>query len=165
MLPKTIEELNRIRDKCHGMVTQRAGLSSGAVLVPIPGVDIAADIGLLLQLLPEINRRFGLSPEQIDNYAPQTKMFIANLIIELGTKAAGQLLTKEIIMQLLKRVGMRVTAKQVVKYIPFLGQTVAAALSFGAMKFVGDQHVRECYELAKRIIESDTDGGTQPPAA
>ena len=153
MLPRTIEELDRVRHECHGMVTARAGLSSGAAIVPIPGVDIAADIGLLLQLLPEINRRFGLSPEQVGQYDGQTKMFIANLIIEMGSKAAGKVLTKEIIMQLLKRVGVRVTAKQVVKYIPFLGQAVAAALSFGAMKLVGDQHVTECYELAKRVIQ------------
>ena len=89
-------------------------------------------------------------------FCETTKMFIANLIVEVGAKAAGQLLTKEIIMQLLKRVGVRVTAKQVIKHIPLLGQTVAATLSFDAMKFVGDQHVRECYEPAKHIIKSDT---------
>lgn len=158
MLPKSIEELNRVRDDCHGMVTQRAGLSGGAALVPIPGVDIAADVGLLLQLLPDINRRFGLAPEQINQYDAQTKMIIANLIIQLGTKIAGQLITKTIIMQLLRLVGIRMTAKQVIKYIPFFGQAAAAALSFAAMKFVGDQHVSECYDLAKRIIENGPNG-------
>ena len=160
MLPKTIEELDRIRHDCHGLVTQRAGLSSGAAIVPLPGVDVIADVGLLLQLLPEINQRFGLSPEQISGYAVQTKTLIASAIIKLGTSAVGKVLTKEIIVVLLKRVGVRVAAKQVVKYIPFLGQAAAAALSFGAMKFVGDQHVNECYELAKRVIqENNTSGG------
>jgi hypothetical protein len=154
MLPENIEELNRIRDECRRMVTQRAGLSGGAAIVPVPGVDVAADIGLLLTLLPDINRRFGLAPEQINQYDPQVKMFIANLIIQIGTKVVGQVLTKEIIMQLLKRVGIRVTAQQIVKYIPFAGQAAAAVLSFGAMKLLGDQHVRECYNLAREIIEN-----------
>jgi hypothetical protein len=153
MLPKTLKELNRIRDECYTIVTKRALVSGGAAMSPLPGVDIAADVGLLLHLLPQINRRFGLSPEQVDQYDPQMKMFIANLIIELGTKVVGQVLTKELIMQLLKLVGVRVTTKQIVKYLPWLGQLVAAGISFSALKFVGNQHVRDCYRIAKRIIE------------
>jgi len=76
MLPKTIEELNRTRDECHGMVAQRAALSAGGTLVPVPGLDIAVDVGLLMELLPAINRRFGLAPEQIDGLDPRLKMMI-----------------------------------------------------------------------------------------
>ena len=65
MLPKNLEELERIRRECHGLVTARASISSGAAIVPLPGVDIATDVGLLLTLLPEINRRFGLSPDNV----------------------------------------------------------------------------------------------------
>ena len=157
MLPKNPEELERIRRECHRLVTGRAAVSGGAAIVPLPGVDVATDVGLLLALLPEIDRRFGLSHEQIDQYDTHTKSFVASAIIKVGTGTVGKLLTKEIVVQLLKRVGLRVATKQVVKYVPFLGQTAAAALSFGAMKFVGDRHVNECFEVAKQILETAPD--------
>ena len=43
------------------MGVKRAVVSGAANLVPITGLDIAADVGLLMQLLPAINNRFGLS--------------------------------------------------------------------------------------------------------
>lgn len=153
MLPKNLEELERVRRECHGMVTARAGISGGAAVVPLPGLDVATDVGLLMALLPEVNRRFGLSPEQIDRYDLHTKSFLSRAVIKTGAKTVGKLLTKELVVQLLKRVGIRVATKQVVKYIPFLGQAAAAALSFGAMKLVGDKHVADCYEVARRVLE------------
>lgn len=152
MLATTTQELEQIRNECWSMVNNSALLSGGAAIIPVPGVDIASDVVLLLELLPKISCRFGLSPEQIDQLDSQTKMVIANLIIRLGTQLVDQVFTKQLIMQILKRVGIRMTAKQVVKYIPFAGQA-AAGLSFAAMQYVGNRHVDECYEVVKGVIE------------
>lgn len=108
-------------------------LSGGTAIITLFGVTSASDVELLLELLPKITRRFGLSPEQIEQLDSQTKIVIANLIIRLGTQLVDQVLTKQLIMQILKRVGIRMTAKQVVKYIPFAGQAAAAGLSFAAI--------------------------------
>lgn len=153
MIAETIEELNKIREECKSMVTKRAAASGGAALVPVPGTDIAADVGLLLQLLPAINRKFGLSEEQLAGLDDQSKALVYGIIKKVGSTMIGQMITKELIMAALKKVGIRVAAKQVVKYVPLIGQGAAAALSFTAMKYVGNQHVDECYEVAKRIIE------------
>lgn len=161
MLPSTLNDLDRLRAECRKMVTKRAALSAGASLVPIPGLDILADVGLLAELLPEINEKFGLSPEQIEELDPQMKMMIANIIINTGPKLAGKLITKEVIASVLKRFGSRLAAKQVVKYVPIAGQAVAGTMSFAAMKWVGNQHINECYELAKRFVE--TSGEPLPP--
>ncbi len=159
MLPNNIEELERVKSECLGMVTQRASLSAGGSLVPLPGVDIAVDVGLLMELLPAIDRRFGLSKDQIEEFDPRLKIFIYQVIIDLGGKVVGQLITKQLIMQILKRVGIRVAAKSIVKFIPFIGQAVAAGLSFGAMKIVGDSHVMDCYKVAEHLIKN------KPPEA
>lgn len=153
MLATTRQELEQLRNECRSMVNNSALLSRGAAIIPVPGVDIASDVGLLLELLPKISRRFGLSPKQIEQLDSQTKIVIANLIIRLGTQLVGQVLTKQLIMQILKKVGIRMTAKQVVKYIPFAGQAAAAGLSFAAMQYVGNCHVDECYEVVKGVIE------------
>ena len=58
---------------CHGDAAH--GVSAGAELVPVPlpGLDVAADVALLTQLIPAINREFGLTPAQIEALSPTTK--------------------------------------------------------------------------------------------
>ena len=154
MIPSSLKELERIRDECKSMVTTRAGLSAGAAIVPVPGADIGADVMLLLEMIPMINRKFGLAPEQIDHLDPQIKKLILVAATSIGSEMIGKLLTKEIILQVLKRLGIRVASKQVAKYIPIVGQAVAARISFGAMKMVGNSHVDDCFEVAKRAFEA-----------
>jgi uncharacterized protein (DUF697 family) len=157
MLPRNYEELNRIRRECYRIVTQRAALSGAAAAVPIPGVDIAADIGLLMQLIPEINRRFGLDPSQIDQYDIQTKMLIYNLVMNMSARLAGQFITKQLIISMLKKVGVRVAAKQVTKFIPFIGPILTGTLSFTVMKLLCDSHVNECYDVVKAFLDNNSD--------
>ena len=153
MLPKSLEQLDLIRAFCRTMVKKRALASSGAVLVPVPGVDIAADVAMLLELLPAVNRKFGLTPEQIDELDPQLKSLLYGIIKKTGSTLVGQLITKQLILAALKKVGVRMAAKQILKYIPFAGQAAAAALSGAAMMYVGNAHVDECYEVAKKALD------------
>lgn len=76
MFITSIEELDAVRLRCRKMVKKRAMASGGMALLPVPGVDIAADVGLLLELLPAINRQFRLSPEQIDQLDSELKSFV-----------------------------------------------------------------------------------------
>ncbi|PLR94429.1 hypothetical protein [Bacillus sp. T33-2] len=153
-LPKTIAELDRIKAECRSMVTKRASASGAAAIIPAPGADIAADVAIMLELLPAINRKFGLSQEQIDELDPDTKKMILILITSAGSELIGKVITKQIVAQLLKKVGARVAVKSVVKFVPFLGQAAAAGISFGAMKYLGNSHIDECYAIAKRYIEN-----------
>ena len=73
MLPKSITELEKIRASCKTMVRRRAATSGGMSLIPIPGVDIAGDVGMLLQLIPAINRKFGLTPSRSTSWIPVTR--------------------------------------------------------------------------------------------
>lgn len=152
MLPETIEDLDALRTECRSMVTKRAGLSAGAAVIPIPGVDIGADVSLLVEMIPTINRKFGLTPEQIDQLDPQFKKIMLVAIATMGSELIGKLVTRELIMQVLKKIGIRVATKSFAKFIPILGQALAASLSFGAMKMVGNAHVDDCYEVAKKMI-------------
>lgn len=104
----TIKELDRVRDECYKLVTTRAGLSAAAAAVPVPGVDIAADLGLLAELVPAINKKFGLTPEQLDELSPETRQKFAVIITSVGSSLIGRYVTKEAVVVLLKKVGVRV---------------------------------------------------------
>ena len=153
MLITSIEELDTVRLHCKSMTKKRAVASGGMALLPVPGVDIAADVGLLLELLPAINRQFGLTPEQINRLDPQFKSFLYGVIKTTGTRLVGQLVTRQLIISLLQKVGIRMTAKQTLKFIPFAGQAAAAAISGSAMLLIGHAHIEECYAIAKKALE------------
>jgi uncharacterized protein (DUF697 family) len=153
MAIQSLEQLEQIKKECKKMVTIRAAASGGAALIPIPGTDLVADVGMLLQLLPAINRKFDLSEEQLAKLDNEKKSFIYGAITSVGSNLIGRVITKEIVIRSFKKVGIRLAATQVVKYVPLLGQGLAAALSFSAMKYVGNSHVNDCYDVAKKMIE------------
>jgi len=153
MLPTTIEELDAVRDECKKMVTKRAGLSAGAAVIPILGLDLGADMSLLLEMIPAINRKFGLTPEQIEQLDPQVKRVTLVAVTSIGSEMVGKVITKQIIMRILRSLGARVATKSMTRFIPILGQALAASMSFTAMKMVGDAHVDDCYEVALRALQ------------
>ena len=155
MIPKSQTKLDKLRDDCYLMVTKRATLSAGASAIPTPGVDIAADVAILLELIPAINRKFGLSPEQIDGYNPAMKQLIYQLIKRAGLALLGVEVTKTAVTQIMKKVAGRAMTKQVLKFVPFVGWAANAAIGFGAMKYVGNSHVDDCYSVCRRILEAE----------
>jgi hypothetical protein len=151
-LPRSRAELDAAAARCRAMVTRRALVSAGAVLVPLPlpGFDIAADVALLTQLIPAINREFGLTPEQIDALNPAMKVLVYKAIVAFGGAMVGRIITRDLILQALVKVGMRVTTKTAARLVPLAGQAVSAGLSYSAMRFVGAAHIRDC----RRVIEA-----------
>jgi hypothetical protein len=150
VLPRNTTELNEAIRRSKAIVTRRAAVASAASLVPIPGLDIAVDIAAVMNLIPEINREFGLTPEQISRLSPGRQMLVYKSIVAAGSVLIGKLMTKEIAIEVLKTVGVRMSAKQVGKYVPVAGQALSVALGFAAMKYVGHQHIKDC----QRVIEA-----------
>lgn len=158
MLPKTTVELDQLRDECKSMVTARSSLSAGAAVVPVPGVDIGADIALLVEMIPAINKKFGLSQEQIEQLNPQVRNLIFVAATGVGNEMIGKVITQQLIAQVLKKIGIRIATKSIIKYIPILGSAVAATISFGAMKLIGKSHVDDCYAVVKKILLTTESG-------
>jgi len=155
MYPKTKKQIEEAREECEKILTKRALASAAAGLSPIIGPDITADMALLLDLLPRINRRFGFAPEQIDSLDEKTKIVVYQLIKATGKAIVGKYVTKQVILILLKRIGIRVTAKQVAKFIPFIGPAISSAISFAGMKYMGKTHIKECVALATDLMTKE----------
>ncbi|MCF8197458.1 MAG: hypothetical protein K9J42_01730 [Sulfuritalea sp.] len=153
VVPMTLAELEKVRASCKAMVRRRAASSGGLALIPIPGADIAGDIGLLLELIPAINRKFGLSLEQIEELELGHRVVIYALVRKSGAMMVGQTITRKLIVSALQKVAVRMGAKQVLKYIPFAGQAAAVALSVSAMMYLGNSHVDACFEIASGAIK------------
>jgi hypothetical protein len=124
-------------------------VAAGVATLPIPGLDWATDIGILVRLLPQINEAFGLSPAQIERLAPERRLVVYKAISAAGGMLIGRIVTRDLVLGLLKLVGVRLTAQQAAKYVPLAGQAVSAALTYTALRFVCEQHIRQCAEVAR----------------
>lgn len=151
LVPDTPEQIEAVARQCRRLVTKRALVGAGVALVPIPGVDWVTDVGLLMKLIPEINRAFGLTPEQVERLAPDRRLVVYKAISAGGSMLVGKLVTREVVMQVLRMVGVRLTTQQAAKYVPVAGQAVSAALTFSALKYVCEQHIRQCMAVSRQL--------------
>ena len=152
MLPRTLYELEQVRKQCRKMVTKRAVISGGAAIIPVAGTDVVVDVVILTELIQSVNKRFGLAKNQIDTYDSKTKMLIFNLIKKTGKTMVGKVITREVIVWIIQKTGNRIILKQILKYIPLLGQAASAAISISTMKYIGNSHVSDCHRLVQGII-------------
>lgn len=148
---RTPDPTDAIVRRCRRLVTQRALLAAGVAMVPVPGLDWLTDVGVLVKLLPEINHAFGLSPDQIERLAPDRRLVVYKAISTGGGLLVGKLVTRELVIQVLKIVGVRLTTQQAAKYVPIAGQAVSALLTYGALRYVCDQHIRQCQAVARTL--------------
>ncbi len=166
-IPDSIDpnlNLEIIRAECLELVKKRAYFSAGAAIIPVPFLDVVIDVGILSQLIPEINARFGLAPDQISVYDPKTKEIHWNELRKRGVEFSGFVVARTAMKKSLNNIAAKYITKQVTKFIPLGGQVVAASLGYFVMKKVAETHVEESYQLAKRIQRKFPDQPTPTPA-
>ena len=150
--PTAPDAVALIAQRCRKRVRQRALLAAGVAMVPVPGIDWVTDVGLLIKLLPEISSAFGLSPAQVERLAPDRRVVVYKAISAGGSMLLGRMVTKELVILLLKTVGLRLSTQQAAKYLPVAGQAVSAALTYSALKFVCEQHIKQCEAVARQLL-------------
>ncbi len=151
LVPDSDGRIEAVARECRRLVTKRALLGAGVALVPVPGIDWVTDVGILMKLIPEINRAFGLTEEQIERLAPDRKVVVYKAISAGGSMLIGRLVTRELVMTMLRLVGVRLTAQQAAKVVPIAGQAISAALTYSALKYVCEQHIRQCMAVARLL--------------
>ena len=151
VVPSTADEIDAVARRCRRRVNQRALVAAGVAALPIPGLDWLTDIGVLVSLLPDISEAFGLTPEQVERLAPERRVVVYKAISTAGGMVLGRLVTRELVLTLLRKLGVRLSAQQAAKYVPVAGQAVSAALTFSALKYVCEQHIRQCLAVARQL--------------
>ncbi|MCX5467650.1 hypothetical protein [Acinetobacter nematophilus] len=153
-IPDSIDptlNLEQIREECLELVKKRSYVSAGAAVVPVPFFDVVIDVGMLSFLIPEINARFGLAPDQISIYDPATKKIHWNELRKRGFEFSGLVVARTAVKASFNNMAAKIITKQVTKFIPLGGSIIAASLGYIVMKKVAETHVDECYKLAKGI--------------
>lgn len=153
-LPNTIDpslDLEQVKKECAALVKKRARVSAGVAVVPVPFFDVAVDAGMLTQLLPDISERFGLVEDRQGAIDLESRKVHWKELKNRTVDFAGLMATRGIVKKTIQGFGGRIAAKQVTKFIPLGGQLVAATMGYTIFKKIANDHVEECYKLAKQI--------------
>jgi uncharacterized protein (DUF697 family) len=141
-------ELDRIRADCEALVRKRALVSAGVAVVPVPLLDVVVDASILTVLVPEISRRFGLAPEQIEAFDPETRQLAWGEIARRGSQFLGLVVTRALVRQSIQGMATKIISRQVAKFVPLGGQLVAAGLGYFVMRKIAYRHIEDCYAVA-----------------
>lgn len=136
---------------CRRLVSRKALLGAGLSLIPIPGLDIAADAALLARLIHEINLRFGLSPEQIEALSPSRQALVYKAIRFVGAALVGQAVKRGLLLAALRGVGLRLTTGQAARVIPVVGNVLTASAAYLAMRRMLFSHIDDCARVSAQI--------------
>lgn len=149
-----LQELEALRQECRALVRKRALLSAGAAVVPVPFMDVMVDAGILMQLIPDISRRFGLEPEYIEQMDPQRREKVWKQIRSRGSQLIGIVVTRAIVRKGFMDFAGRIVTRQIAKFIPLGGQLVAAGLGYFVMRKMAYKHIDDCFAVAQALPES-----------
>ena len=136
---------------CAQSIKIAASLAAANALNPIPGVDLAVDIGVLLKLFDNIRTSYGLNDDRLGILKNSNVAVMAQLANEII-----RLLSREGIMMLLQRFALSEGIKEVARYVPFVGQLLAASVGFGITYKAGQYYHDECCRLAREVLERET---------
>ena len=142
---RLVAAVRRGRRMLHG----KAMVAAAASAMPVPGLDWAVDAAVLSRLIPAVSAEFGLTAEQIGLLEPQQRDQVQKAVNMVGSVLIGKFITRDLVLKAAAAVGMRLTTKQAAKYVPFAGQAISALVGYSAIRFLGEEHLKDCVRVAR----------------
>ena len=136
--------------RARKLLNQRALAGAVASAVPVPGLDWLVDAAVLSKLIPAISSEFGLTPEQIDALPARKRDQVQKAISVVGSLVIGKFITKDLVIRLSAAIGRRLTMKRAARFVPLGGQALSALIGYAAIRYLGEQHIRDCVEVCRK---------------
>jgi len=147
------EGLKRKREVLEKLLPYYAGAAAANGLNPIPGLDIAADLTILLKFANEVASAYGLDKKSMDfvvrMLGPERVPAIAAKIAQFTAKY----LAKEGLVIVLRKVATQTAGKQMAKWVPLVGPLVAAGIGWKTTFMLGEDLIDEAEQLAREVFE------------
>jgi len=135
------EQLAECRSKVQKTISLYAKLAAANGVNPLPGVDIAADVGIYLKMFSEVRSIYDIEEYDLEN---NTALPVAKTLLTL--------LTRQGVLLLLKSLAKRMAFRALVKYIPFVGQAAAVYSGLRMAEYAGRDYEEKCYQLAGDVM-------------
>ena len=141
--------LDEKRRVCERYVALAAAASAANAINPVPGLDVAVDLSVLLSLFKKIRLTYGLTDERLS-----TKGHAAPALAQLANNVV-KYCAEDGVALLLKSFAGRETLKEVSKWIPLVGTVIAATAGYTIAHAAGRACLGDCHQLANGILERE----------
>ena len=152
LIPGNDKDIQLVRDRCRQLVRRRATLAAGFSAVPLPGLDVVSDLSLFARLVDDVNKAFGLTAEQVERLQPKFRMIAYEAAVGMGGMMVGRLVTRQLLIRVFRKVGVKIAGKTAAKLVPIAGSVVSAAIGFTVFLQLGYQHVEACAKVADQLM-------------
>jgi hypothetical protein len=143
--PALVAAIQRARK----LLNRRALAGAAAGAVPVPGLDWLVDAALLSRLIPAISAEFGLTPEQLERLPRRKREQVEKATAVVGSLVIGKFITRELVIKTAAAVGKRLTVRRAAKFVPFAGQALSALIGYTAIRYLGEEHIRDCVQVCR----------------
>lgn len=136
--------------RARKLLNRRAMAGAAASAVPVPGLDWLVDAALLSKLIPEINIEFGLAPEQLERLPKRKRDEVQKAVGVVGSMVIGKFITRDLVIKSAAALGRKLTVKRAARFVPIAGQALSALIGYAAIRYLGEQHIRDCVEVCQQ---------------
>ena len=130
-----------------GRIWKVAGASGVGATVPLPGVSVALDFGLLTTERNFYKSQLGLPQEDSDEFRKLTPE------IQEKVRKFHQTLAVNDIGQLFAGYTASAAVEEFTRYIPFVGSAIAGSISFSSTYYVLNRCLRDLEETALNLLD------------
>ena len=162
-VPVSGAAIETTRIQCLALVKKRAAMSAAVAAVPVPGLDLLADITGFAALVDQINAEFGLTQKQIERLHPRLRVIAYKAAASVGGMLVGKLVTRGAVARLFRVVAGRMAVKTTAKMVPLAGQIASAAIGYTLFKRMGAQHVEACVKVVQELERAESAGEAPQP--
>ncbi|XP_051878026.1 T-cell-specific guanine nucleotide triphosphate-binding protein 2-like [Pristis pectinata] len=139
------------RDQLKKRIWMLAATAGIVGIMPIPGMDIDCNLGILVTAIVEFRKCLGLDAASIQSLADATENPVSVLSAEVNTHLAGEI-DIEFVKNKLQNTKLQ-SAVAVARFIPVLGSMFAAGSSFAMIYKLLNDVLDELVENARGVMK------------
>lgn len=147
--------LKKKREALRKDIWKWSSLSCAVATVPIPGLSVACDVGILVKAMISYRKAFGLDPQSLEKLANKLEKDVRELRSVIKSPIVVQEINKELATTLLTRgaAGALMVVEYAASNIPVLGSMAAGGISFGTTYWMLYSFLKEIAEDAVRVLK------------
>ncbi|XP_056398357.1 interferon-inducible GTPase 5-like [Hyla sarda] len=146
--------LEKKREALRKEIWKLSTLSCAVATVPIPGLSVAVDVGILVKAMRNYQSAFGLDEQSLEKLANKCGKDVSELRSVIKSPLVVQEINKELVLKLLSKGagGALMLAEYAASNIPVLGSMAAGGISFGTTYWMLLGFLKEIAEDAVRVL-------------
>ncbi|XP_063353847.1 interferon-inducible GTPase 5-like [Pelmatolapia mariae] len=140
-----------------------SALSAAVAAVPVPGLSIAVDIGVLVGAVTDYVFGFGLDIKSLQRLSASTGVPHADLHAAIVSPLAAVKISKELLLKVLRQIAGAATfmaLEEVSRFIPIVGIPLAMVFSFTTtyrlLNFILNQLAEDAQKVFKKALGLNT---------